>query len=1320
MFRLFSFLLFYVMIPVVLQGQEVGKVQHLLVGNGMTNNHIKSMVQDGTGMMWIATESGLNSYDGYTSFNYNSANSGLNANMVNTVCFHDRKLWIATTGSGVSVMDEHTHNISQVDMGRQQISNIQNFAEAADGGLWMMSRNGIVRYHSQNRQFHLLKSSHERNAFRCLVDDGHGHLIVGNYYRGLSLIDIRTGKQTPLTDDRHLVDNATASRMSKDHRGNIWISTNYGLWRVSNNGRLERFDRIGVQIIREAQPVGENELWVATESEVKRIDLTTYEPCGTVPVASVQRIYQDPFHNVWLGTVGFGIYFVSHEMPMFREVSTELTQSLVRVGNELYVGGEGKVMKFKDGKLQASFPVRLRTFTGLVLSIDQEDERHLVMAVGSRLLRMDRRTGEVSEIKCEGQSVTAITFYNDHDNSKLWVTADNGIFSLSHGQVSSEQRLNRVLGKQMTNGIRRDRQGKLWIGTIDNGLYVFSPQEKLIRHFNQQNGFFTNSIQHLYEDDRGRIWLCTPDGVGLIANTQNIGQCEIFGMRQGLRDPFIRCLHQDQNDNVWIGTNNGISLLDLKRRTVFNFDNNDGIPVSNFSGGMTLMPDGTMYVTSVEGLCAFDTKMVTQPKQTSQVSIQSCIALNANVEQWSNRRLQADRNQTFTLQRDENSVRIVFAVADLAQSRQVEYACRVDGLMDEWTILDENRITFRGLAPGQYVVQIRARLHGQTLDSATLTQATIVVPGPLWLSWPARMLYAAVIITLVGYGFRRYKHHLQLVSDLEMEHRQKLTEERQGQERLQFFTNVAHELRTPLTLIFGPLEELAHSQHLSLEDHQKVSLLRGSADRLLMLINQLMDFRKAETHNRRLQVKHARLQPLVEKIGSNFAQANRNPNVTYRTEADASVPSLLYDEEVMTLILTNLMSNAMKYTSQGRVTLSMDYPLVDGQHLVRLRVEDTGCGIPAKDLPHIFDRYYQAEGVRRSSGTGIGLALVRTMSELHRVKLSVESKESMGTTFTLMLDPRNDYPEAMVCPDKQVSHPETPTPLQERQISAAHKTSQPIILVVEDNTDINNYIAQSLAPDYIVVQASDGEAGLRAAKANLPDLIVCDIMMPVMDGITMTRLVKQDMMTSHIPIVMLTAKTTTDDRVEGYESGADSYLTKPFSITMLKTRIANLMESRQNLARHIMQQLGGPAAGHNHHDEAPAEKGQDAHVPSASDMEKTDQTPKLGKLDQRFLDQLNAIVKTNLRNPKLNLPYIAAEMSISQSTLYRKMKALTGTNTNEYIRKMRLAHALKLITQEGRNISEAAYESGFNDLAYFRQSFRQEYGTTPSDYLSMP
>ena len=386
--------------------------------------------------------------------------------------------------------------------------------------------------------------------------------------------------------------------------------------------------------------------------------------------------------------------------------------------------------------------------------------------------------------------------------------------------------------------------------------------------------------------------------------------------------------------------------------------------------------------------------------------------------------------------------------------------------------------------------------------------------------------------------------------------------------------------------------------------------------------------------------------------------------------------------------MNNLLSNAVKYTPEGEINLSMR-PVTEGDNLyTEILVSDTGYGISPDALPHIFDRYYQAKGKHQASGTGIGLALVKSLADLHEGSLHVESETGKGTTFTFRILTENTYPDALHKEEKTESIPEKPESLKEEENDTC-----PVILVVEDNDDIREYIATSFSNNYHILTATNGKEGIEQALKYIPDIIISDIMMPVMDGIELCKLIKEDVRTSHIPVILLTAKDSIQDKEEGYESGADSYLTKPFSAKLLHSRVHNLLESRKKLALLITNRT------------------------KELKPEQSQESMQLSKLDEEFLNRFTAIVEENIDTPQLDMPFMIGKMNMSHSTLYRKIKGLTGISGNEFIRKIRLKNSLRLLMEEGLNISEAAYASGFNDLGYFRACFKEEYGMAPSEYI---
>lgn len=622
------------------------------------------------------------------------------------------------------------------------------------------------------------------------------------------------------------------------------------------------------------------------------------------------------------------------------------------------------------------------------------------------------------------------------------------------------------------------------------------------------------------------------------------------------------------------------------------------------------------------------------------------------------------------------------------------------GLENSWyTINEQNSVTFRNIPPGKYEFLVKARLHNQDWSEDT-TSLRIHINPPLWLTWWAKLIYILITISIIYTIIHAYKKKIDLESLYTLEKKNHEQEQELNQERLRFYTNITHELRTPLTLILGPLEDMQKDTSLPTRQAQKLSVIHQSALRLLNLINQILEFRKTETQNKKLCVCKSNIAPLVHEIGLKYKELNQKKAIDFQIQIEKEEMLLFFDKEIITIILDNLISNAIKYTEQGKITLSL-YPTTrNGVTYTEIKVSDTGYGISAEALPHVFDRYYQESGKHQASGTGIGLALVRNLVELHEGEIRVESIQNEGSTFYISLLTDNIYPNAL--------HGDSTKQTEEEMISEAvpedsqntePETSKPILLIVEDNEDIQKYIAESFSDSFEVITGSNGEEGKQQALNRIPDIIVSDIMMPVMDGITLCRQLKEDVRTSHIPVILLTAKDSLQDKEEGYEVGADSYLTKPFSASLLRSRINNLLDSRKKLIAQFQQ------AGTNHNP--------NSHL----DEKRSIITEALSKLDNEFIEKITQLVEDNLSSEKIDITYLSDKMCMSGSTLYRKMKALTGLSTNEYIRKVKMQNAERLLLEGKYNISEIAYKIGMNSTGYFRQCFKDEFGVSPSDYL---
>lgn len=762
-----------------------------------------------------------------------------------------------------------------------------------------------------------------------------------------------------------------------------------------------------------------------------------------------------------------------------------------------------------------------------------------------------------------------------------------------------------------------------------------------------------------------------------------------FGAKEGLENTQVRAIQEDHDGYIWISTNGGISRLDEKNKRFYNYNYHDGIPMGDFMDGSTcITPDGTLFFGSQNGACYFNPRELSSPREVSPVTITQFFIYNKQTESRDTRLPVPISNRIVELPYNQNTFNISFNVLDYTQSSQVEFSYMLEGLENAWySTQGDNQVTFRNIPHGNYVFKVKTRFRNQEWNE-NAAQLTVVIAPPLWLTWYAKLGYVILFIFALYALLRFYKRKLDLESSLEVERKQSLNKQELNEERLRFYTNITHELRTPLTLILGPLEDLLSDATLSPKHANKISIIHDSATRLLNLINRILEFRKTETQNRKLSVAKGDLGQLVQEVGLRYKELNPNNKVNYHIHIETEDTEIFYDADMITIILDNLMSNAAKYTSEGDITLSLRSVEENQIKYTEISVSDTGHGIDAEALPHIFDRYYQAKSKYQASGSGIGLALVKGLSELHEGILKVESAVDTGTTFTLRLLTENTYPNAI---HAQHDMEKKPIDAEETTITDTPTENHPIVLVVEDNADIREYIRSSFTDIYEVITAKDGKEGWELAQARIPNIIVSDIMMPVMDGIELCKRIKEDMRTSHIPVILLTAKDSLQDKEEGYASGADSYLTKPFSAKLLHSRINNLLETRKKIASLLALTDTQPK--------------QESAVSS------------LNKLDNEFLQKITQIIEENLEMEKMDIAFIADKMCMSHSTLYRKIKGLTDMSANEFIRKVKMRKGVELLMSGQYTISEIAYMIGFSSVAYFRQCFKDEYGMSPSDYV---
>lgn len=1312
--------------------------KRLTMADGMVSNYIVDMIQDKQGYIWMASESGLCKFDGKDFTVYNIGNSAIGSNSQNALYYNqaDNTVWIGTQRDGISIFDCKTQTFTTNGVPDMITRDVTDLSPAADGGIWITHYHlGIDYYNNTTKKLTHYRAKDIKGLsgnYWCATDDGKGHLYIGLHKGGLAVLDIQT-KTVKLyrhnPKDSHSLPNNTVHCVFISSTNGIWVGTDKGL--ALFNPHNEQFTTLQSHhenpnslLSDQINDIGESndgKLWVCTHmGGVSVLDLN--ENAFTSPEnmrfqnirvtndlhgissPNARCFLQDSFGNIWLGNYRGGVDFLSYNQPVFQTLAYNtlkdgsLTDKQVwglTMDNEsrIWLGGENEIAVFgTDMKLQKILPLTGKANPQTHVSSMFKDKKGILWLglYKDGILTCDPQNEKITRIELNDKKADICCFYEEND--KIWIGTQNGLYSWQDGKITEEKEINKQLPDIMVHGIQRDRQGKLWLGTFGKGLIVFSPEGKRIMRFDDSNGMGSNAVNSLYLDSKGGLWAATRVGITYISDT-NKPKLELYNHEQGLIDENVRSIIEDQKGTIWLSTNGGIAQWKSDEKRFLNYTWQQGVPRGDFMDGSVCKDKhGNLFFGSQNGVCYFNPKQIVENIKIAPVKITEIKSYNYSdpsgkgtiVPLTDDEIKLSYQNSTFT---------IAFSVMDYSQTPQVEYAYTMEGLGKTWFETDsENRITFRNLQPGEYTFKVKAKMRNQPWGDE-FTAIHIVITPPFWLTWYAKLCYFILIGIFLYAIVHSYKRKLKLESRLNLEHHQHENDQKLNNERLRFYTNITHELRTPLTLILGPLEDLLADKTLSPRQANKISIIRDSANRLLNLINQILEFRKTETENRKLKVAYNNLAVLVQEIGIKYKELNQNPDVDIEIQTDEAESKLYYDHEIITIIIDNLMSNALKYTPKGKITLGIGHCEENGVKYTTISVEDTGHGISKESLNHIFERYYQGEGKYQASGSGIGLALVKSLADLHQATIEVESEVEKGSRFTLKLLTENTYPNAEHQIIKEAGKQKAE---ESANISATEsEEGKPIILVVEDNRDIREYIRSSFEEMYEVLTATDGKEGWEIAQNQIPNIVISDIMMPVMDGIELCRHIKEDMRTSHIPVILLTAKDTLQDKEEGYAAGADSFITKPFSARLLNSRINNILGNRRKIAGVITS--------------IPETESEQKHIEN--------ERKNLNKLDQEFLNKVTAIIEDNLSMEKMDVAFIADKMCMSHSTLYRKIKGLTEMSVNEFVRKIKMKKGMELINSGQYSLAEVSDLTGFSSVAYFRQCFKDEYGMAPTEYL---
>lgn len=1330
-------------------------IKQLGIEQGLSNNSVLSITQDKEGFLWFATEEGLNKFDGNRFINYYKHAGRISGNELNCVYAdpHEPIIWVATQRAGMNAYnyetDELTVFVHESSNPASLITNdVTRIYPAADGNLWFSTYyRGVEYFDKKTHQFthyntETLPGLPADNTW-TVMDDGNGRIYLGHVGQGMSIISLKNRhvkNYRHIPGDMYSLPGDHVSCIYKDNTNNIWVGTDRGA--ALFNPETEKFFHIRSSTdnpltsnVFDIRQMDDNKIWIATElNGIYILDLKQHffmSPEQFTPEhitvgsndyslsnPTVRNLFQDSFRNIWIGTYGGGINFVGHTPPLFnthsfspiREDRSSLNNRTVLSlctgsDNRLWIGTDGGgINLFEKDKRIAVFNEENGSIShNSVIGQFRDSQGNLWIGTFFAGVNLyNHQTKRFERIALDG-TVTpdARCFYEDNRH-RMWIGTTAGIFVVD---MRTRQCLahytaeNSALAENTVRSIVQDDKGRIWVGTFGQGLSVHTTQMQPIGYFRESNGFCSNSINHIFRDSQNDMWVATGDGLVRFPADGTL-EYRVYGRKEGIYNSHIRAITEDAEGNLWFSTNAGISCLIAETKHFINYNYFDKTPMGNFtSAAVTQDENGIIYFGSINGARYFDPQEVLSEREIAPVVITEMRVYEGQPATKGNHVLNfyGQDAPDIRLTYKQNTFNVAFSVQDYSQANLVDYTYRLKGLDDSWYTVEETSIMFRNIPPGHYEFQIKARFRNQEWADKVNTLGIRITP-PIWLSVWAKILYFLLAGCIVYYLLYSYKKKVDMESSYELEKKNHEQEQELNNERLRFYTNITHELRTPLTLILGPLEDLQQDRELLPRQHKKITVIHNSAIRLLNLINQILEFRKTETQNKKLRVSKENLSALIMETGLRYKELNRKEEIEFKISIESDPVLLYFDREILTMVLDNLISNAIKYTEKGEIGLSLYTVRRNDTEYVEIKVSDTGQGISPDELPHIFERYYQANSGQQASGTGIGLALVKNLVKLHEGEIRAESTEGAGTNFYFSLLMHNIYPNALHADpeerkEKTEEIKEISTDVAESADTEQTVNEKPILLVVEDNPDICEYISESFADSFEVITAGEGEAGYHAAFAHTPDIIVTDIMMPGMDGIAFCKIVKEDVRTSHIPVIMLTAKDSLQNKEEGYMAGADSYLTKPFSASLLRSRIHNLLESRKKLARQFSANL---------------------HVASDKSIALHES---LNQLDNEFMQKITRIIEENLESEKIDVTYLADKLYMSKSTLYRKVKALTGISTNEYVRKIKMQNAEKLILEGRYTISEIAFRVGMNSAVYFRQCFKEEFGVSPSEYL---
>lgn len=1044
---------------------------------------------------------------------------------------------------------------------------------------------------------------------------------------------------------------------------------------------------------------------------------------------TVSSMYFDPSGILWLSTNEGGINKIIFQQNSFQQkllipgsknrLENEIRAVYKDKSNRLWIAskaGELKVYQ-NNQELKNLFVNYKIQDIGLIYNIIEDSKgniwlgtkgKGLYKATPINVQKSQYRLQQFKANENDPKSISSNLIYSILEDKKgrIWIgTYDHGInlVAENHGEISFIHQFKNYPYEESSKVryLAEGYKGQIWVGTT-NGLVTFNPGNynpnqlkfsRYIKNSTDKSSLNSNDILFITKDSEDKMWLATAGG-GLslaVPTKDNRLKFKNFTKKNGLPSDFILSMIEDDEKNLWLATENGISKFNLRNHTFRNYDTYDGLLKTRFSEATSLkLQNGDLIFGCKNGYLNFNPQKIKNQKSTAKMVFTNFEINNktANVNS-DESPIKTDINYSSNIELDyqHNTISINYTVLDYRSNNKQLYAYRLKGLDDAWhQVRNQKKATFTNLEPGNYEFEVKC-LNTELYTNIPHKTVSFTITPPFWKTTWAYIIYAIIVIMLLEMARKIVYSMIRLRNNVVVE--QKMTEL-----KLSFFTNISHELRTPLTLIVNPIEEIAKNEKLSPLGTEYIETARKNTNRLVRFVNQLLDFRKVQSGNEELHVGPIELISFINEINTLFSHAVHEKNIKIKTKSNFETLNVNLDKEKIDIIIYNLLSNAIKFSpSNSIITVEIKK---EKENILKINVADQGIGVDDNKLEDIFKLYYETDtGKNKNVGTGIGLALCKEYVQLHQGIIYAVNNGHGGLTISIEIDLNNEIllnntRKTSLIEEKIIKHT-SPAPFNNEEQPVANNAVLPVVLIVEDNYELRKFLKTQLQRFYRIIEAENGKEGLAVAVKKLPDLILSDIMMPEMDGIELLDALKNTTETSHIPVILLTAKSSVESKIEGLNYGADYYITKPFETDFLLASIENLIRQRKKIFDSLQTNVKTIAL-------EPGEI-------------------QITTKDEQFLKDIIAVVENNLTDTKFNIDVIVSSLNMSRVTFNRKFKSLTNMTPVEFVRDMRLKRARQFLDAGETDIANAAYKAGFNDAGYFSTCFKEAFKISPSDYL---